>query len=108
MSQRLAGKLATGTRSPPSGEIDGSTGGLKSEVVTVVVGAGAALAAPSGAGGFAPASRPGLAGGGAGGVGAASPAGAPVLGRAGEDGAGAGEGDPAGPVSGAALSGPPA
>src|SRR5208337_3600617 len=101
--QRIAGKLAAGTRSPPSGEIDGSTGGAKSEVVTVVVGAGAALAAPAGAGGFVPASRPGLAGGGAGGVGTASPAGAPVAGRDGEDGAGPSTGGPAGAVSGAAL-----
>jgi hypothetical protein len=107
-SQGSEGKLAAGTRSPPSGETDGSTGGAESEVVTVVVGAGVALAAPFAPGAFAPVSRPGLAGGGAGGVGVASPAGAPAAGRDGEDGTGAGEGDPAGPVSGAALSGPPA
>ncbi|MGZ3300718.1 MAG: IPTL-CTERM sorting domain-containing protein, partial [Isosphaeraceae bacterium] len=69
----------------------------------MVVGAGVALAAPFAPGAFAPVSRPGLAGGGAGGVGAASPAGAPAAGRDGEDGTGAGDGDPAGPVSGAAL-----
>lgn len=107
-SQGSEGKLAAGTRSPPSGETDGSTGGAKSEVVTVVVGAGVTLAAPFAPGAFAPVSRPGPAAGGVGGVGAASPAGAPVVGRAGDDDAGAGEGDPAGPVSGTALSGPPA
>jgi hypothetical protein len=111
--QRIEGKLvvrAAGTGSPPLGET-GGTWGAKSEVVTVVLGAGVAMAAPVSPGAFAPASRPGLAAGGVGGVGAASPAGAkagaPVAGRDGGDGAGADEGDPPGPVSGAAVSGAP-
>jgi hypothetical protein len=111
--QRIEGKFVVrtaGTESPPLGET-GGTGGAKSEVVTVVLGAGVALAAPVPPGANAPASRPGPADGGNGGVGTASPAGAeagaPVAGRDGGDGAGADEGDPPGPVSGAAVSGAP-